>query len=66
MSRRARRNHIPSFKAKGALAAVNGNHVTASNWRCRRMHVDADLPSGRMIQTEAKACRETGISCVRD
>jgi hypothetical protein len=32
MSRRARRNHSPAFKAKVALAAVKGDRTIAS-WR---------------------------------
>jgi transposase len=79
MSRRARRNHTPAFKAKVALAAINGemtlselaqlfdvhpNQITAWKAQLQEGAVNVFGPGGR--QRSGATCRRREVAARQD
>jgi len=59
MTRRKRRNHTPSFKAKVALAAVKGDKTVAELAQQFDVHPNQIQDWKRRLLDQADACRAT-------
>ncbi len=65
MSRRARRNHTPGFKAKVALAAVKGDRTLAQLAEQFDVHPNQVTAGRRSLRARPPRCSVQGAAMLR-
>lgn len=65
MTRRARRNHTPAFKAKVALAAVKGDRTLAQLAEQFDVHPNQITSGKRNLKAEPPMCSARGAAAKR-